>query len=138
MVDKNDLTFKNNDITLMDQTETKQAIFLYNRFKINFLFIPFLFIIATIIIYKNNPLASYITGGILLLLTLNLYKHLSFKYRNLLYIAKHNDLIRHDEKIRRMEREKNNKNTTNTQTINETAKIIKEQKTIPPKLPKRG
>ena len=110
---------KTKNITLMERTETEEAEEIYGYMKktliwwwliplLLFFMFSVLFVVGMI---SNNTLglimiAFMVISFFSLIIGIVVYAKLMAPYRDLLKIAKYNDRIRHDEKLRIKERER--------------------------------
>lgn len=110
------------NITLMDEVETKEAEEIYEKFRVKYsliMVVPILlFFISTVgLILKITEPAKYaialntmiiltIISLIVFIIGIAVYKNFMKPYEKLLEIAKLNDKIRHEEKIRDRERKR--------------------------------
>ena len=144
------------NITLMDKVETLEAEGYYykNKLKYSFFYIIpvllfVLFLVLTIIesqktvsikvsngiLIEKQNMDKYITfmslmysSIILTVLGFSIYRHKMKPYRDLLAIAKLNDKIRHEEKIRTNERKRLETEQKNVYTTKEISETIEQQK----------
>lgn len=144
------------NITLMEKVETTEAEGYYykNKLKYSFFYIIpallfFLFLVLTIIesqktvnikvsnsiLIEKQNMDRYITFMSLMcafivftILGFAIYRHKMKPYRELLTIAKLNDKIRHEEKIRNNERKRLETEQRNIYTTKEISDTIKQQK----------
>lgn len=131
-------TIDTKSITPMEKVETIEAENLYNKNKHKycaFYIIPFFISFELLTLLAANAFNQSINIILILFSTLAtiigylLYKKCMKPYKELLDIAKHNDLIRHDQKIRFREQKRlmeENKNKYTTQQIHETAETYKD------------
>lgn len=101
------------NITLMDEVETKEAITIYSSFRkkyIWFILVPLIlltiFLFANIIKFNVHLWIFCLLSFIAFVLGFIVYKTLMNPFRTLLKIAKRNDMVRHEEKIRESERQR--------------------------------
>lgn len=146
------------NITLMEKVETLEAEGYYYKNKLKYCFfyiIPailfLLFLILTIvesqkivninttkgILIEKQNMDRYITFMSLMFtflaftfLGFAIYRHKMKPYRDLLAIAKLNDRIRHEEKIRNNERKRLETEQKNTYTTKDISDTIKQQKKL--------
>lgn len=108
------------NITLMDKTETREAYAIYNSKRANcclIFIIPIIISSLLLLCVANNP-EQMGDGGIGMLFVLTiiltlinigaiyLYRNVMRPYKDLLEVAKLNDRVRHEEKIRFKERKR--------------------------------
>ena len=118
-----------NNITLVKDTETQEAMFIYDKAKIKYMWIyiiPLILLIIQFVFLFTTQLDFFIFFSteiiiislVIMITCISIYKKMMKPYKELLNIAKKNDLIRHEEEIRFKERERLIKNKSITKNKN--------------------